>query len=425
MNNATVRRVVLLGALAIAGIIALQGYFVNRSWSQAANNFDQDVKIALLKVARNMAIFNGSTLPSRDLIKRIHANYYVVNFNDIIDANVLEYYLLNEFEALNINTPFEYAIYDCSSDEMVYGNYCSVEDAEMSAAGGQKLLKYDEFIYYFGVKFPARSTFLLGDMRLAIIFSLITLTALLFFAYAIFVMLTQKRLSELQRDFINNMTHEFKTPISSIKISSDLFANDPKIQADPRLAQYAGIIKSQNERLNRQVEKVLNIARIGDDQFELNREEVDIHHIIREVTESKSPEVKQLGGRFIHELEAENTLVYADPLHLTNVLFNLVDNAIKYSKDAPEIRIRTESQGNKLSVSVVDKGIGIAKDQQKHLFKRFFRVSTGNVHNVKGFGLGLHYVKRIVELHKWKIYLKSEPGKGTTMTIEIPGNSAR
>ena len=161
MNNATVRRVVLLGALAIAGIIALQGYFVNRSWSQAANNFDQDVKIALLKVARNMAIFNGSTLPSRDLIKRIHANYYVVNFNDIIDANVLEYYLLNEFEALNINTPFEYAIYDCSSDEMVYGNYCSVEDAEMSAAGGQKLLKYDEFIYYFGVKFPARSTFLL------------------------------------------------------------------------------------------------------------------------------------------------------------------------------------------------------------------------------------------------------------------------
>lgn len=420
MNNRDVRRVVVLGALAIMGIVALQAYWVSKSWSQAENNFDQDVKIALLRVASSMAEFNEISLPSTELIKRVHSNYYVVNFNNVIDANLLEYYLLKEFNALSIHSSFEYAIYDCSSDEMVYGNLCSTVDNEIKDDGDHDLPKYDEFLYYFGVKFPGRSSVLLGDIWLSILFSVITLSALVFFAYSIFIMLNQKRLSELQRDFINNMTHEFKTPISSIKISSELFASHPKIQSDPKLAQYADIIQNQNERLNLQVEKVLNIARIGNDNFNLKTEQVSLNQLIEEVGHSKEPEINQKKGSIQYFLDEKIKSIQADPLHLSNVLFNLVDNAVKYSEKAPEIELHTNLTDQQIEVEVKDRGIGIPKDQQKHLFKKFFRVPTGNVHNVKGFGLGLHYVKKIMDMHGWNIKVISDPNLGTTMKIQIP-----
>lgn len=419
MNNRDVRRVVVFGAFAIAGIIALQAYWVSKSWSQAERSFDQNVKIALLRVARSMAEFNEIIIPSTNLVKRMNSNYYVVNFNNVIDANILEYYLLKEFEALSINLPFEYAIYDCSSDEMVYGNLCSTVEHEIKDKGDHNLPKYDEFLYYFGIKFPSRSSVLFSDIWLSILFSVITLSALVFFAYSIFIMLNQKRLSELQRDFINNMTHEFKTPISSIKISSELFSNHPTIKKDDRLLQYAQIIHTQNERLNQQVEKVLNIARIGSDNFELNKEPIDLNKLVKEIGVSKEPEISHLGGTLDYELQTGMKEVSADTLHLGNVILNLIDNAIKYSEGAPRITVRTSEKTNKHELWVSDEGIGIAKDQQKHLFKKFYRVPTGNIHNVKGFGLGLHYVKRIIDMHGWQIDVESNKEKGTIMKIII------
>lgn len=420
MNNRDVRRVLVFGAIAIAGIIALQIYWMSKSWNQAEHNFDQNVKIALLRVARNMAEFNGLILPSTDLVKRVHSNYYVVNFNNVIDANILEYYLLKEFEALSIHSSFEYAIYDCSSDEMVYGNLCSTVDSELKDVGDHDLPKYDEFLYYFGVKFPTRSAVLLEDIRLSILFSVITLSALVFFVYSIFIMLNQKRLSELQRDFINNMTHEFKTPISSIKISSDFFTHHPRVREDPRLMQYAEIIQKQNERLNKQVEKVLNIARIGSDKFVLKLESLDLNAVAEEVGNSKEPEIIQRNGAINYDLDRNIPMIEADSLHLGNVLLNLVDNAIKYSDREPFITIATRNYPGFCEIRVSDQGIGIPKDQQKHLFKQFFRVSTGNVHDVKGFGLGLHYVKKIIDMHGWSIKVESEKGVGTIMKIIIP-----
>jgi len=387
------------------------------NWNSAEKEFHQTVSIALLNVAKSMAEYSGTILPSSGLIKQVSSNYYVVNFNDIINANLLEYYLLEEFGNLGLHTNFEYAIYDCGSDDMVYGNYCNVEDPEFSASSDKQLPQYDEFIYYFGVKFPTQSSFLFADMQLSIIFSLVTIVALVFFSYAIFVMLRQKRLSEFQRDFINNMTHEFKTPISSIKVSSDVLLGNKNIIENQRLHKYATIIKQQNERLNQHVEKVLSIAKLDDSHFKLNLEEVDLNEKIRTILNNKDLELNQSGVRIVLNLSETALLVQADRLHLANVINNLLDNAVKYSKDDPKITISTERIKGKVVLSVKDNGIGISEEHHRDLFKKFFRVPTGNVHNVKGFGLGLHYCKRIVDQHKWQIRVKSEIGKGTEMEI--------
>jgi two-component system phosphate regulon sensor histidine kinase PhoR len=421
MKSAAIRLAVVLGAVAIAGILMLQVYWFSRNLSLSEKEFHQSVSIALLNVAKSMAEYNGSILPSSGLIKRVSSNYYVVNFNDIIDASLLEYYLLEEFGNLGLHTNFEYAIYDCSDDAMVYGNFCNVEDPEVTDASDRKLPKYDEFIYYFGVKFPSHDSFILADMRGAIILSVITVLALIFFIYSIFIMLQQKRLSELQRDFINNMTHEFKTPISSIKLSSDVILESDAVQGDPRLTRYARIIKKQNHRLNQQVEKVLSLAKLDNEKFSLNKELVNLHEMIEEISLSKELEVQKRNIDLELDLQATDPMIRADKFHLSNVLYNLLDNSIKYSKsDTPRIRLSTGQENGNLVFTIRDNGVGIAPEHQRQLFRKFFRVPTGNLHNVKGFGLGLYYVKRIVDQHKWRIAVDSDVGTGTEMTIFIP-----
>jgi two-component system phosphate regulon sensor histidine kinase PhoR len=303
---------------------------------------------------------------------------------------------------------------------MLYGNYCNVGELQKSPKSDGNLPKYDEFIYYFGINFPSRSNYLLSDMWISMIFSIITVLALIFFIYAIFVILRQKRLSELQSDFINNMTHEFKTPISSIKISSDMFLSTPLVTNNPKLKQYAEIIRQQNLRLDDQVEKVLNIAKLDDEEFKIKPELINFHDIVREIIMSKELEIKKRSGHIEYSPEDKIAYIRADKLHLTNVLFNLLDNAIKYSVGAPDIKMHAITEGNSLVFTIIDKGIGISKEHQKHLFKKFFRVPTGNVHNVKGFGLGLHYVKRIADRHKWKIRIQSELNKGTEVSMIMP-----
>jgi two-component system phosphate regulon sensor histidine kinase PhoR len=228
----------------------------------------------------------------------------------------------------------------------------------------------------------------------------------------------QERTSQLQKDFINNMTHEFKTPISSIKIAADVFSKSEFVINDPRLSRYAGIITEQNQRLNDQVEKVLNIARLEKDSFELNKEPIDVHSTIRDIAKSESVRLEDQDINLA--LDSGDMEIFADPLHFTNVITNIIDNAIKYSKGEPQITIKTDRNSNLNIINVIDQGIGIEKDKLKNIFDKFYRVSTGDVHNVKGFGLGLFYVKNICMAHGWIIDVKSEPNQGTTFIIKIP-----
>lgn len=419
MNNNIIIRVVLFGAISIIGIIGIQAYLMINAWDEQEQEFHEKVTIAMQNVAKGFEKL-GSPLPSFDLVNQVSSNYYVVNVNDVINANNLQFFLRKEIEAVGLSEDFEYGIYNCDTRQMVYVDYISyTSEIDSSQVNKDNLPIYDEYTYYFGVRFPNRTGHILHNMNLTIVFSSILLLTIIFFLYSIFIILRQKRLSEMQKDFINNMTHEFKTPISTIKISADVFLNDQKIQEDSRLLQYANIIKNQNQRLNNQVEKVLQLAKIERDKFQLNPEQVDLHKRLKNTLQSAQLKVDELGGNLICNLEASNFLIIADKLHLTNILHNLLDNAVKYCKGVPEITVQTKNIKKNILLSISDAGIGIEKEHQQKVFNKFYRVPTGNIHDVKGFGLGLFYIKNVCEAHGWKIRLESELDKGTTISILI------
>jgi two-component system phosphate regulon sensor histidine kinase PhoR len=423
MTSGIIKRVIILGVLALTGIIAMQTYWVLSAWSIHEEEFNQKVNLALYNTAKDIVRLNDGTLPSRDIIKRKTSNYYIVNIEDEINADYLEYVLQKEFEHLALNVDFEYAVFDCHTNEMVYGNYCTYSpDAKHNTELGD-LPKDSQFTYYFGVKFPSMPGYLMGKMQLSIVFSVLMFLTVLFFAYSMFVILRQKRLSEQQKDFINNMTHEFKTPISTIKISSDVFLNHPEIQSDERLFQYANIIKEQNQRLNSQVEKVLQVSRIEKGGLEIKAEPLDLSLLTKEALKSCDVKVENLNGSLSTEIE-DHLYVLADKLHLNNILHNLFDNAIKYCKAIPEITVIARKKDNFVYLEVKDKGLGIPAEYQAKVFDKFFRVPTGNIHNVKGFGLGLYYVRSICKSHHWKIELESKEGEGTCISIKMPAGKA-
>lgn len=421
MDDKTIRQVILLGTLAIIGIIMVQTYWLWNAWDTEDYAFDRSARIALRQTAEELAAFDSLPLPDKDLIVRKYSNYYFVNFNNEIDRGNLEHYLYKHFEKQSITSDFRYGIYDCSTNEMVDGGLCKIAEGGGSRPLIAKLPEHtsDEFIYYFSIEFLGRSATILHKMQLSIIFTAILLFAIVFFIYSMFVILKQKRLSEMQKDFINNMTHEFKTPISTINVSADVFMNAPQIKGNKRLERYASIIKEQNQRLNNQVEKVLQVAKMEKENFRLTLEQVDLNALIEDIVDSAGIKIQEVGGSITSHLSPSQPTIQADKLHLTNIMYNLIDNSIKYCKDKPVIRIRTRRDGNTVVLSIEDEGIGISKEHTSKIFDKFFRVPTGNVHNVKGFGLGLFYVKNIIKAHGWGIKIDSKVDQGTIFYVSM------
>jgi two-component system phosphate regulon sensor histidine kinase PhoR len=234
------------------------------------------------------------------------------------------------------------------------------------------------------------------------------------------LMFRQKRLSEIKSDFINNMTHEFKTPIATISLSSEMLLK-PDINKFPyKTKRYASVIFDENTRLQKQVDQVLQLSVLEKGHFKLKRKEIDIHRIIRKMVEHFSVKVKKKGGQINIRLDADPHHINVDKTHISNIISNLIDNSIKYSSGAPEVNIHTRTDGRDMLIIISDNGIGISTENQKHIFKKLYRVPTGNIHDVKGFGLGLFYVKTMVEAHGGTIKVKSELHKGTSFTITLP-----
>lgn len=415
MSRNTIRATLLLGIISIVGIIAVQIYWVKRAFDLREQQFRQTTMVALRNVANSISrLYNLADIENP--VSQQSSDYYVVNLRVPLDAKILEHFLKEEFKKKNLDTDFEYGIYDCDTDKIVYGALIT-GNFEVEASSPQILPKTDKYLNYFGVRFPQKSSYLAGKLDIWIISSLITLIVTFFFGYAMFIILKQKRLSEVQRDFINNMTHEFQTPISTIQVATDVLANKKILEQPERLQKYVQIIRQENNRLKNQVEAVLTTAQLTRGKIEMNIELQDLNALIFEVTEGVKA---QLGTHLTLSLDAERSSVLADRVHLINVIRNLLENAVKYSSKPPTISIKTYNETDGVVVEVSDKGIGIPKEYQHKIFDKFYRVPTGNVHNVKGFGLGLSYVKQIVQAHKWHIELKSEYQKGTSFYVHIP-----
>jgi two-component system phosphate regulon sensor histidine kinase PhoR len=411
----------VLAVLSITGITVTQIFWVKRAFDFREREFDQKVALALQSVARSILQYNNRPQGLAEPVKQLSPHYFVVMVNDVIDEQLLEVLLRHEFTSRGIDADFHYAIYDCVSKEMVRGRYITSQpDSPLATAAGLPIPNWNKDNYYFGVSLLNKDMAIVGQMGFWTFSSGVLVLVIGFFGYTSFVILRQKRLSEVQKDFINNMTHEFRTPISTIAISSEVLKNPAIVHSPERLLNYAAIIGEEANRLKNQVDRVLQMAAIDTREMRLKKEPVDVHALIRQAVQSISPALQQKCGRISYQLDADHSTIQADKLHLTNIIYNLLDNALKYTRTEPHIHITTRNCKTGICICIQDNGLGISEAEQKKVFNKFYRVPTGNLHDVKGFGLGLSYVKLMSKAHGGWVELESKAGAGSSFSIFLP-----
>ena len=339
-----------------------------------------------------------------------------------IDNTLINEILTEELKNQNIPIGFEFGIL---RDSTFLKNDTTVTDSLHLLQSEYKVNLYPNDIFQKNLKlavyFPGRESFIYRSINWLLAASfLFSLIILVTFGLSIFFIIRQKKISEMKSDFINNMTHEFKTPIATISVATDSIVNEKVVNDPGRIRYFAGMIKKENTRMNRQVEDILTIARLDKKEFDFHWEPVDVHELIEDAVQGIILQVEKRGGIIVTNLNAANSVITTDKIHFTNVIYNLLDNANKYSPDKPEITVITVSKTNGVVISVEDKGIGMTRAVQGKIFERFYRQTSGNIHNVKGFGLGLSYAKAVVEANRGSISVQSEPGKGSKFDLFLP-----
>ena len=389
----------------------LQAEQFSDSISEMANAAEEKIKMKMQKL--NMVI-----------------NKWAYEFggreNDIFDRispGRLDTIIGEELINKGIDVPYNFGIIKQSSDSLVYAKAPEYKADLVSSRHRVVLFPNDLFSQpdYLLVSFPGRMNYVLSSLWLMLAGSAIFTCIIIFgFVYTIYVIFRQKKLSDIKTDFINNMTHEFKTPIATISLAVDSI-RDSRVYSNPEKINYfTSVIKEENKRMNAQVENVLRMAQLEKGELEVRREPVDMHDLIEHSVEFIRLQVVQKNGEIFAVNEAPNPKVTGDAFHLSNVINNLLDNANKYSPDSPNIIIQTENNDTGLLIHVKDKGMGMSAGTLEKIFEKFYRVPTGNIHNIKGFGLGLSYVKAIVEAHHGTVTVRSEPGAGSEFTVYLP-----
>lgn len=420
MTRFTIRIIIVLASLLFIGLVSTQIVWVQKAYQIAEEQTHHEIELALNTVVKNIQKHSGDSTFLVDPVKLVSKNFYRVQINEELQPYYLENMLKTEFLNREINFDFQYSIYNCFNDSVVFTKTILNEEDSGPSSHLAPDMKWEDDGHYFSVFFPTVDFEVLSEMHFWIGSSSLLLMVLILFTYVITIILKQKRLSEIKNDFINNMTHELKTPISTIALSSNVLLQ-PGIESNPeRIQNYARIIKSENERLQAQVERVLQMAKLNKENIVLNLEEVDVHEIIETTIPTLKLIFKDKNIEIESHLDEHPKLVVADEMHLSNMLYNLLDNAAKYSSDSPKISISTLFTSRGVTITVSDNGPGISKEHQKMIFEKFYRIPTGDIHDVKGFGIGLSYVKTMAEAHSGRIRLKSNLGEGATFELFLP-----
>jgi len=417
MNRAALRTLIFLAVMSVAGIIATQLYWVKKSLDLQDDQFNHRVHVALNGVSNKLIANTGKDVEV-ETINRISNNYYTIDYSGPVKTRNLEEYLVTEFRNQSLLEPFEYGLFDCSNDTLIFGKFIHSLDVQKIEKLNIKTPKDEN--YYLGILFPRKKSYFADDWTILAVFSAVLIIVLWFFTYSIITILKQKQIGEIKNDFVNNMTHEFKTPIATIGLAADVLMRENIIQYPQKLNHYARIISEENKRLKSQVETVLQVALTDAKKIHIKLEKLDMHELIIKSAENFMVSVHERKGTLNTKLEAQNTIIEGDKVHITNILHNLLDNAIKYCDKTPEISISTKNRGSYIEIAIQDNGKGIATDNISQIFEKFYRVHSGNRHDVKGFGIGLFYVKNMIKMHKGQITLKSKLGAGTTFFIVLP-----
>lgn len=366
------------------------------------------------------------------LIGDVFKRMIQVDFSPIeerLNPLILDSILREELESRSISADFNFAVFD-EEGEVRLSNAPKhpeqLTDLQDRSPFNARLYPNDiiQEANFLAIEFPGQTQFLLKTMWMMLLFSALFILVIIgTFYFSVYAIIRQKKISEIKNDFISNMTHELKTPISTISLACEAL-QDPDISSrQGSISRYIGMINDENKRLGLLVEEVLQSAVLDRGDFKLKRQPVDTHQLISNVVDKIAIQIREKGGTIQASLEASQAELSADRVHLTNVIYNLIDNANKYSGDQPEITVSTSSDEQGLRIAVSDKGIGISRENLKKIFDKLYRVPTGNIHNVKGFGLGLHYVQIVVEKHGGQINVESQLNQGSTFEIYLPFNT--
>ena len=420
MKGKALKYIILLATISIIGVFLIQFVFIRYSYKLSENQFTESASVALKEVAWQIMLANGTTANFDNItpVEIISENTYLVNVGVAIDEELLKNNLIEQLKKHDIYYSFEFAIFDPVEEQMDRGILINANDKEETS--NYTFPTNDSYTNYFAIHFPDQTAYFNSRLSIWYFLTGLLVVVLFFFGYTLSVIIRQRQLSEIQKNFINNLTHELKTPISSIALSASVI-NDKKILDNPkRLFEYARIIQDQNTRLSKNVEKVLNLASLEKNRIHLKKEEVELKTFVEETCDSfkqnNNGQRAKLELRFHHH----TPIIYADKFHFSNLITNILENAVKYCELDPKIRIDISETKKSWYLSFTDNGIGIPHEHRKKIFKKFYRIPTGNVHNVKGFGLGLDYVYKIVKAHNWKIKVDDNPTGGSIFTLIIP-----
>ncbi len=405
----------------MAGIIFIQFYWIRNAIMLEEQQFDNRVRLAL-KGTVNQMYENKSDTCAEGLFCSNNCHFTDSVLNIGINLVALNSIIKEEFKETGLRDNYIYGIFstDTSKPRFISKNGYENQLLKTNHTASLSCIYKDDQLM-LGAWFPDEKNRALYSILGWLLVCFILLAVLVLgFIFTIYSFLRQKNISEMKSDFVNNITHEFKTPIATISLASEMLLNPTVLASETKARKYARIIYDENIRLKNQVENVLQLVELDRGSFNLRLEAVDIHVLLQKVAESFQILVKERNGSLELHLDAVNHKAFADTMHIENVIINLLENANKYSPETPEITISTYNRNDHIVVAVEDKGIGIGKENQKHVFRKMYRVHTGNIHDVKGFGLGLYYVKRLIEAHNGSINLHSEPGKGSRFEISLP-----
>ena len=409
--------------IALIGLMGIQIYWITNASSVKEANFKRSVNEAITRVV--------AKIEQMEKRKAMQLNQFAgmtnftrhMQYENFLTEKSLDSLISAELNVRGIDTRFEVGIYKPETDTMLLKNSITAPREMIKEGFAFRLFSSDIFTSpeYLIIYFPYEKQSLLTELWGMLLISIILIIVVMYlFAYTIMTIFRQKRLSEMKNDFINNMTHEFKTPISTISLACEAIREDEITRSSGIFWNYLNIIKQENKRLENLSEKILQTAVIEKGQLKMKKEKVDFHHIITDVIKNIRIQVEIKDGVIIKDFKASQPFLEGDKVHLTNLVYNLLDNANKYSPRRPVIKVRTENTPTGITLTIEDNGIGISKAEQKKIFDKLYRVPTGNIHEVRGFGLGLSYVKAIVSEHKGKISIESELNKGSTFRIFLP-----
>lgn len=407
MKNTPIRLLVFIGTLTMVAILVVQVFWVSKSIGNQEEQFNRSVQMALRTVVEEHCKKIGDEVLNNP-IDQLSNNYFIARTNYRIDLASLDTSLKEELLKRGIQMDYEYGIYDCQSDRMVYGDFVSMQDKEaIKPRGNLPKLTNDE--YYFGIYFPGKAVGLVSSLGIWQLTSILTLLILIFFSYALVVILKQKRLSEVQRDFINNMTHEFKTPLATLQVSAEVLES----ATGERQKKYAQIMKSELQRLEKHVQQLLETSRM-DHNDEQKQQLFDAQRILQGLVDKF---LLKEGKDFKIDLNSDPIFIKGDPLVFETIIYNLLDNAFKYGNKLVQFRLSRDHKWVKMEIS--NDGKIIAASDRKKIFEKFYRIKDGDLHDVKGFGLGLYFVKQGVKQLRGQIEVSDGQGLNV-FTLKIP-----